>query len=96
MTALKIGYMTYLFLASVAPLAALVPSSALHFMSVHVGQNVTLKCFYQGNNGVIFYWYKQTKGKKAQLMYEFYKHRQNGSFNGDLKSDQRFELETDS
>ncbi|MEQ2307192.1 hypothetical protein AMECASPLE_015848 [Ameca splendens] len=34
--------MTYLFLASVAPLAALVPSTALHFMSVHVGQNAVV------------------------------------------------------
>lgn len=84
--------MIFFKIFSLAPLAL---SSAMDFKSVHVGQNVTLKCFYQASNGVIFYWYKKPKGKKAQLMSEFYKHRQNGSLNNDLTTnDQRFELET--
>uniref|UniRef100_A0A3P9NFW5 Ig-like domain-containing protein n=1 Tax=Poecilia reticulata TaxID=8081 RepID=A0A3P9NFW5_POERE len=94
MTTLKVFF---LFLATVAPSAALAPSSPLDSKSVHVGQNVTLKCFYQGNNGLIFYWYKKTVGRKAQLMAEFYKHKQNCSLPRDLITrDPRFKLECSS
>uniref|UniRef100_A0A3B5QRK4 Ig-like domain-containing protein n=1 Tax=Xiphophorus maculatus TaxID=8083 RepID=A0A3B5QRK4_XIPMA len=79
---------------SLAPSAALAPSSPLDFKSVRVGQNVTLKCFYQGSNGPIFYWYKKSMGEKAQLMSEFYKHKQNGSLHSDLiTGDPRFKPE---
>ncbi|XP_054914578.1 uncharacterized protein LOC129378295 [Poeciliopsis prolifica] len=87
MTALKIFY---LLLATLA----VVLSSPLGFKSVHVGRNVTLKCFLQGKSGLIFYWFKKSAGKKAQLMSEFYKHKRDGSPRSDLiTSDPRFELE---
>uniref|UniRef100_A0A3B5R9K0 Uncharacterized LOC102227253 n=1 Tax=Xiphophorus maculatus TaxID=8083 RepID=A0A3B5R9K0_XIPMA len=82
-----IGYVTCLILAQT-------PSPSLHFESVSVGSNVTLKCFFKETDGVIFYWYKQTPGQKPQLMSEFYRYKRNGSLTGEFCNDSRFELET--
>lgn len=75
-------------------LEAQTPSPSLHFESVSIGSNVTLKCFYKETDGVIFYWYKQTPGQKPQLMSEFYRYKRNGSLMGEFCNDPRFELET--
>uniref|UniRef100_A0A3B5PXL7 Ig-like domain-containing protein n=2 Tax=Xiphophorus maculatus TaxID=8083 RepID=A0A3B5PXL7_XIPMA len=89
-----IGYVTCLILETLVRLEAQTPSPSLHFESVSVGSNVTLKCFYKETDGVIFYWYKQTPGQKPQLMSEFYRYKRNGSLTGEFCNDPRFELET--
>ncbi|XP_037832280.1 uncharacterized protein LOC108244263 isoform X2 [Kryptolebias marmoratus] len=90
-----VGYMTCLLFGSVAYLAAS-KTSFFHFESALVGQDLTLKCFYQDRDGAIFYWYKMTQGQKPQLMSEFYKHRSNGSFKGNFMNNPQFDLETGS
>lgn len=77
-----------------ANLEAQTPSSFLHFESVNIGLNMTLKCFYKETDGVIFYWYKQTLGQKPELISEFYRYKRNGSLKGKFWNDSRFFLET--
>ncbi|XP_054914477.1 uncharacterized protein LOC129378203 isoform X2 [Poeciliopsis prolifica] len=89
-----IGYVTCLILDTLVHLEAQTPSPSLHFESVNIGSNVTLKCFHKETDGVIFYWYKQTAGQKPQLMSEFYRYKKNGSLTGQFCNDPRFELET--
>uniref|UniRef100_A0A3B3DIE9 Ig-like domain-containing protein n=1 Tax=Oryzias melastigma TaxID=30732 RepID=A0A3B3DIE9_ORYME len=68
-------------------------SSSLHFKSLAVGQDVTLKCFSKHSQTAIFYWYKQTLGQRPRLLSEFHKHRSEGSLKNDFENDQRFQLE---
>uniref|UniRef100_A0A3B3H912 Ig-like domain-containing protein n=1 Tax=Oryzias latipes TaxID=8090 RepID=A0A3B3H912_ORYLA len=69
-------------------------SASLHFESVFVGQEVTLKCFLEGTGANVFFWYKQPLGQKPQLMSEFFNHKEIGTFADDFKNDPRFELQT--
>ncbi|XP_043954251.1 uncharacterized protein LOC122820734 [Gambusia affinis] len=89
-----IGFVTCLILETLVHLEAQTPSLSLHFESVNIGSNVTLKCFHKETDGVIFHWYKQTPGQKPQQMSEFYRYKRNGSFTGEFCNDPRFELET--
>ncbi|XP_044039142.1 uncharacterized protein LOC122869856 [Siniperca chuatsi] len=86
-------YVTCLILGRTADMTALKPSSSLHFVSVSVGEDVTLECFYEHSAAVMFYWYKHTLGQKPQLLSKFYRHDKNGMLNGEFKTDPRFELE---
>uniref|UniRef100_A0A667ZB75 Ig-like domain-containing protein n=1 Tax=Myripristis murdjan TaxID=586833 RepID=A0A667ZB75_9TELE len=63
------------------------------FLSANVGDNVTLKCFYEGDDEAMFFWYKQTLGQKPLLMCNFYKFNKNGVFHSKFKNDTRFKLE---
>ncbi|XP_013129969.2 uncharacterized protein LOC100690577 [Oreochromis niloticus] len=64
------------------------------FISANVGDNVTLRCFYEGDVAAMFYWYKQTLGQKPKLISSFYKHDINGTFNGEFKNNPRFSLDS--
>ncbi|XP_047241348.1 uncharacterized protein LOC124880348 [Girardinichthys multiradiatus] len=88
-----IGFVTYLVLQTLAYLEAQTPSSYLHFESVYIGSNITLKCSYKETDGVVFYWYKQTLGQKPQLISEVFKYRRNGLLKGEIWNDSRFDLE---
>uniref|UniRef100_A0A3B3C826 Ig-like domain-containing protein n=1 Tax=Oryzias melastigma TaxID=30732 RepID=A0A3B3C826_ORYME len=68
-------------------------SSSLHFKSLAVGQDVTLRCFSIPNQTTVYYWYKQTLGQRPRLLSEFYKHGSQGTFKNDFENDQRFLLE---
>uniref|UniRef100_A0A3B3DTG1 Ig-like domain-containing protein n=1 Tax=Oryzias melastigma TaxID=30732 RepID=A0A3B3DTG1_ORYME len=70
------------------------PSASIHFKSVPVGQDLTLKCSHQGTLGVFFFWYKQPLGQKPQLVSIFFDYKKNASFADAFKNDPRFELET--
>ncbi|XP_026208365.1 uncharacterized protein LOC113157234 [Anabas testudineus] len=85
-TCLLVGLMT--------DVTALEEASSLHFKSVHVGQNVTLTCFFGDSVAVMFYWYKQTLGEKPQVVSKFYKHDKNGILLDKFEKDSRFQLET--
>uniref|UniRef100_A0A3P9BBL9 Ig-like domain-containing protein n=1 Tax=Maylandia zebra TaxID=106582 RepID=A0A3P9BBL9_9CICH len=64
------------------------------FISANVGDNVTLRCFYEGDVAAMFYWYKQTLGQKPKLISSFYKHDKNGTFSEDFKNNPRFSLDS--
>uniref|UniRef100_A0A3B3DRM8 Ig-like domain-containing protein n=1 Tax=Oryzias melastigma TaxID=30732 RepID=A0A3B3DRM8_ORYME len=82
-----------LLLATLGCSQALEFSSSLHFKSLAVGQDVTLRCFSKHNQTTFYYWYKQTLGQRPRLFSEFYKHESQGRLNNDFKNDQRFQLE---
>uniref|UniRef100_A0A667YZ47 Ig-like domain-containing protein n=1 Tax=Myripristis murdjan TaxID=586833 RepID=A0A667YZ47_9TELE len=63
------------------------------FLSANVGDNVTLKCFYEGDVAAKFFWYKQTLGQKPLLMCSFYKFDKNAIFYDEFKNDPHFKLE---
>uniref|UniRef100_A0A3P9JL22 Ig-like domain-containing protein n=1 Tax=Oryzias latipes TaxID=8090 RepID=A0A3P9JL22_ORYLA len=83
-----------LFIYSSACSWAQKPSASLHFESVFVGQQVTLKCFLEDNVANILFWYKQPLGQKPQRMSEFFNYKEIGTFSDDFKNDPRFELQT--
>ncbi|XP_024118090.1 immunoglobulin kappa light chain-like isoform X2 [Oryzias melastigma] len=89
------GCVTCLLLGTVAYSWAQKSSASLHFKSVLVGDEVTLKCLYQGTLADFFFWYKQPLGQKPQLMSKFLNLEKNGSFVDPFKNDPRFKLETD-
>ncbi|XP_067379837.1 uncharacterized protein [Channa argus] len=84
---------TCLLMRTMADVTAL-KSSSFHFVSVNIGQNVTLECAYENTVAVMFYWYKQRPGEKPQVVSKHYKHDKRGSFIDEFKKDPRFKLET--
>uniref|UniRef100_A0A3B4VAV2 Uncharacterized LOC111226934 n=1 Tax=Seriola dumerili TaxID=41447 RepID=A0A3B4VAV2_SERDU len=97
MTNLKFAlYVIYLFLGSSAQMNNLKSSKYVRqdsgFYPADIGEKVTLRCFYEGN-AVMFYWYKQTLGQKPRVISTFYKHETNGYFLGEFEDDPRFALE---
>ncbi|XP_044039128.1 uncharacterized protein LOC122869850 [Siniperca chuatsi] len=65
------------------------------FLSANVGDNVTLRCFYDGDKvAAMFYWYKQTLGQKPRLISTFFKHDKAGTFTDEFRNNPRFTLET--
>ncbi|XP_053199376.1 uncharacterized protein LOC128383813 [Scomber japonicus] len=87
-------YVTCLLLGRTAYITAVKTSSSSHFVSVNVGTDVTLECFFEDNAAVMFYWYKQTLGLQPKLMSRYYKHDKNGSLQGEFKNDPHLKLET--
>ncbi|XP_076580983.1 uncharacterized protein LOC143316985 [Chaetodon auriga] len=91
-------YLTYLFLGRIAQTTDLKSSTYLHqesgFLSVNVGDNVTLQCFYEGD-ALMFNWYKQTLGQKPRLISTYYKFDKNVKFHNEFENDPRFTLDTE-
>uniref|UniRef100_A0A4W6BIU1 Ig-like domain-containing protein n=1 Tax=Lates calcarifer TaxID=8187 RepID=A0A4W6BIU1_LATCA len=61
--------LTCLFLGKLALMSNFIQSTTVHqdtaFISANVGDNLTLRCFYD-SDAVKYYWYKQTLGQKLQ------------------------------
>ncbi|XP_070710708.1 signal-regulatory protein beta-2-like [Pempheris klunzingeri] len=87
-------YVTCVLLGKMADVTAEQTSSSLRFISVSVGEDVTLECFFQNSLTVMLYWYKQTLGQELHLVSRFYKHDENGTLKGVYRNDPRFGLET--
>ncbi|XP_047463569.1 uncharacterized protein LOC125021504 [Mugil cephalus] len=72
-------------------------SSSVHqemrLVAAHVGDRVTLKCFFKSNVVPYLYWFKQTVGQKPRLISAFYKYK-NTTFYDEFKDNTRFSLET--
>uniref|UniRef100_A0A3P8THP9 Ig-like domain-containing protein n=1 Tax=Amphiprion percula TaxID=161767 RepID=A0A3P8THP9_AMPPE len=68
------------------------PFKSLGFIPANIGDDVTLKCFYD-NDDVKYYWYKQTLGQRLQLISAAYKFDKNGTFHDEFKNNPRFTLE---
>uniref|UniRef100_A0A3B3HBU6 Ig-like domain-containing protein n=1 Tax=Oryzias latipes TaxID=8090 RepID=A0A3B3HBU6_ORYLA len=88
------GCVTCLLLGTVANSWAQKSSASLHFESVSVGQEVTLKCFHGGTLADFYFWYKQPLGQKPQHMFTFLDYKKNVTFLDDFKKDPRVELQT--
>nr|ACU27032.1 novel immune-type receptor 3 [Dicentrarchus labrax] len=98
MAALRFAlYLTYLFLGRIALTTNLESPIYVRqdsgFLSANVGENVTMRCFYQGD-AMMFYWYKQTLGQNPRLVSTHYKHEISGTFLNEFKNNSRFSLET--
>uniref|UniRef100_A0A3B5KCL2 Ig-like domain-containing protein n=1 Tax=Takifugu rubripes TaxID=31033 RepID=A0A3B5KCL2_TAKRU len=65
------------------------------FLSADVGDNVTLKCFYEDSFTTTLYWYKQVIGQKPKLMSSFYLFGQKASFTDEFRNSTRFQLVTE-
>uniref|UniRef100_A0A3Q3APA0 Ig-like domain-containing protein n=1 Tax=Kryptolebias marmoratus TaxID=37003 RepID=A0A3Q3APA0_KRYMA len=64
------------------------------FVSVNVGDSLTLQCFYEDVVDARFYWYRQNLGQKLKLISTFYKYEKNGTFHDEFKNNPRFTLDT--
>ncbi|XP_073331767.1 uncharacterized protein [Pagrus major] len=87
-------YVTCLLLGTMADMTALTLSSSLRFISVSVGEPVTLECSYEDGSAVMLYWYKQTPGQKPQLVSKFYKLDKNPTLFGEFENDPRLTLDS--
>ncbi|XP_044039123.1 uncharacterized protein LOC122869844 [Siniperca chuatsi] len=89
-------YLTCLFLGKMAQMTNLkFVRQESGFVSVKTGDNLTLRCFYEGDVAARFYWYKQTLGQKPRLISTFYKYERNGTFYDEFNSNPRFALDTE-
>uniref|UniRef100_A0A671XV97 Uncharacterized LOC115589433 n=1 Tax=Sparus aurata TaxID=8175 RepID=A0A671XV97_SPAAU len=90
-------HLTCLFFGRIGDLCLYKMSSSLHpdggLLSVKIGDNLTLPCFYNADAAARFYWYKQTLGQKPQLISTLYKFDKNGTFHGEFKNNPRFTLD---
>lgn len=72
-------------------------SSSIHqdsdFVSVRVGGDITLPCYYKGEIAAKLYWYKQPPGQKPQLVSTSYLYEKNATFYDDFKNNFRFTLD---
>uniref|UniRef100_A0A4W6DHD9 Ig-like domain-containing protein n=1 Tax=Lates calcarifer TaxID=8187 RepID=A0A4W6DHD9_LATCA len=64
------------------------------FVSTKSGDNLTLKCFYEGDVAARYYWYKQGLGQKPRLISTFYLYETNGTFYNEFRNNPRFTLDT--
>ncbi|XP_036403560.1 immunoglobulin lambda-1 light chain-like [Megalops cyprinoides] len=62
-------------------------------VTAELGDDVTLRCFYPKEGTSYLSWYKQTAGKKPQLISTLYKHIQNATFHNEFKDDPRFTVQ---
>nr|ACU27021.1 novel immune-type receptor 21 [Dicentrarchus labrax] len=92
-------YLTCLFFGKMAQTTSQKFSSAVHqeksFVSAQTGDNLTLKCFYEGDVATKFHWYKQILGQKPRLISTYYKYSEKGTFNGEFMNNPRFTLDTE-
>uniref|UniRef100_A0A3P9L6G9 Ig-like domain-containing protein n=1 Tax=Oryzias latipes TaxID=8090 RepID=A0A3P9L6G9_ORYLA len=63
------------------------------FLSVNVGDTVTLECSYEGYELTWISWYKQSLGGKPELMSSFYAYSTEVTFFDEFKKDLRFKLD---
>ncbi|XP_017294310.1 uncharacterized protein LOC108249429 [Kryptolebias marmoratus] len=72
-------------------------SSALrqdrHFVSVKVGDSLTLQCFYDPDVTQRFHWYKLILAQKPQLISTFNKYKINSTFHDEFENHPRFTLD---
>ncbi|XP_042258214.1 uncharacterized protein LOC121890028 isoform X2 [Thunnus maccoyii] len=91
-------YLTCLFLGKMAQVSNLKLSSSVNqesgFLSVNVGEKLSLQCFHEVDVSSWLYWYKQTLGQKPRLISTFYVHDINGTFYDEFKNNPRFTLDT--
>ncbi|XP_067380484.1 immunoglobulin kappa light chain-like [Channa argus] len=92
-TSFLVFFLTYLFCENMAQMTEL---KSVHqengFVSVIVGGEVTLQCFYEGVASRL-YWFKQTLGQKPRLISTFYNSERNGVLYNEFYKNPRFTLD---
>ncbi|XP_029932055.1 uncharacterized protein LOC115376538 [Myripristis murdjan] len=89
-------HMVMLFLLGTFVRSAVAQSSAVTqdsgMISVSVGDNVTIHCFYQSNVAVHFSWYRQTFGGTPKLLSTIYKYDQTAKMFNRMEKNPRFSV----
>ncbi|KAK2862709.1 hypothetical protein Q5P01_002242 [Channa striata] len=91
------SYLTCLFFCKIAQMNDLSFSlqQEKKIISAHVGETITLQCFYDSGLVARYYWYKQTLGQKPRIISSFYVYEKNGTFYDECKNNPRFTLDTE-
>ncbi|KAM6960056.1 uncharacterized protein LKV04_021675 isoform 4-T4 [Tautogolabrus adspersus] len=91
-------FLIHLFLGGMAQLTYQESSFSIHqesrFVSAEVGDTVTLRCFYEGEDSAWLYWYKQSLGQTPRLVSTFYVYDTRITFHDEFKDESRFKLQT--
>ncbi|XP_063325123.1 immunoglobulin kappa light chain-like [Pelmatolapia mariae] len=68
-----------------------------HFVSANTGDNVTLRCLYEGNDVARFYWYKLNLGKESKLISSFVLNKVDTqpTLHDEFNTDPRFTVNTE-
>ncbi|XP_044039127.1 uncharacterized protein LOC122869849 [Siniperca chuatsi] len=92
-------YLACLFLGEIAQMTDLKFSLSVRqerrFVSANVGDNVTLQCFYEGDDSAWLYWYKQTLQQKPRLISNIYVYDTRTTFYHEFKNNPRFTVDTE-
>ncbi|XP_028992283.1 uncharacterized protein LOC114847085 [Betta splendens] len=94
-------YLTSLFVCKMAQMTDLKSSSSFQqwssFVSVKVGDKVSLFCFYEAGFSLRLYWFKQPMGHKPQFMATFNQYDDvNHAFYDEFRNNPRYLLKSDS
>uniref|UniRef100_A0A3B3CI25 Ig-like domain-containing protein n=1 Tax=Oryzias melastigma TaxID=30732 RepID=A0A3B3CI25_ORYME len=65
------------------------------FLSVSIGETVTLKCSHKGQTLKRIFWFKKSFGRKPELICSFYVHSTEVEFFDEFKNNRRFILDTE-
>nr|XP_043878004.1 M1-specific T cell receptor beta chain-like isoform X2 [Solea senegalensis] len=86
--------LTLLFLCKMVGMTNLSSSGRQqrHFVSAHVGESITLQCFYKKDVQTLL-WYKQTFGHKPRLIVTFFPANKTNTFSDECKDNSRFTLD---
>ncbi|XP_056156139.1 uncharacterized protein LOC130130454 [Lampris incognitus] len=63
--------------------------------SVNLWENVTLRCTRKSDESTYFYWYKETMGRKPQLISRFFSYNDYAILHDEFKDDPRFIVQTE-
>ncbi|XP_075942959.1 immunoglobulin kappa light chain-like [Anarhichas minor] len=93
------SYATWLLLWTMAHATDLKLSSSVRqesgFVSVNVGDKMTLRCVDKSDDAAWLYWYKQTLGQEPKLISSIYVYDAKPSFYHELKNNSRFKLDAE-
>ncbi|XP_054914586.1 immunoglobulin kappa light chain-like [Poeciliopsis prolifica] len=65
------------------------------FSSAQVGDKVTFRCFYKGDDSAWVCWYKQSLGQKPKLISSFYNYRRTMTFYHEFQDSRRFQMDAE-
>ncbi|XP_070785797.1 uncharacterized protein [Enoplosus armatus] len=92
-------YLTCLIMGKMAQMTDMKLSFSVRqegrFVSANVGDNVTLRCFYGGDDSAWLHWYKQTLGEKPKPVSTIYVYDRKATFYDEFKNNPRFTLHSE-
>ncbi|RVE60250.1 hypothetical protein OJAV_G00179080 [Oryzias javanicus] len=94
---LFVFFLTCLFVGTNGQKNDLKSSSSVNqkhaFYSVNIGETVTLECSYEENNSRLIFWYKQSLGRKLEIISSFFLFSKTITFFDEFKNNPRFRLD---